>query len=225
MPYGHRLVAFARRPAVPAVATAAAYWIGTQVGLLLTPAGLPVSLMWPPNAILLAALLLAPVRQWPWYVSAILPVHLMTQMVHGIPLVTSAGWFVTNITEALLGAFLLRQLRSPRELFQTLTGVLLFLSIAVIGATGLTSFLDAGVVMVTGFGDSYWQVWRQRFLSNALATLTLVPAIVMLVLSISGLRAVRLSRYIEAALLAFGTLFIVNLLFADTAAPQRASRH
>jgi signal transduction histidine kinase len=214
MPHGNRLVALARSPAVGALATAVAYWIGTQVGLLLTPAGLAVSLMWPPNAILLAALLLAPVSYWPWYVTAILPVHLMTQVLHGIPLVTSTGWFLTNMTEALLGAFLLRRLRSARELFQTFTGVLLFLSIAVIGAAGVTSFLDAAVVIVTGVGQSYWDVWRQRFLSNALATLTLVPAIVMLLASVTSLRAVRLSRYIEAALLAFGTLFVVNLLFA-----------
>ena len=214
MPHGSRLVAFARRPAIGALATAVAYWIGTQVGLLLTPSGLAVSLMWPPNAILLAALLLSPQRHWPLYLSAILPIHLVTQLSFGIPLVTSAGWFVTNISEALVGAFVLRQFRSARELFQTFTGVLLFLSITVIGAVGLTSFLDAGVVIATGVGNSYWDVWRQRFLSNALATMTLVPAIVMVVSSFAGLRAVRLSRYIEAALLAVGALLVVNLMFA-----------
>jgi signal transduction histidine kinase len=214
MPHSSRLVAFARSPAIGALAIAVAYWIGTQVGLLLTPSGLAVSLMWPPNAILLAALLLSPQRLWPLYLSAILPVHLITQLSYGIPLVTSAGWFVTNISEALLGAFVLRQFRSARELFQTFTGVLLFLSIAVIGAVGLTSFLDAGVVIATGVGNSYWDVWRQRFLSNALATLTLVPAIVMVVSSFASLRAVRLSRYLEAALLAFGALLVVNLMFA-----------
>ncbi|HZM92553.1 MAG TPA: ATP-binding protein [Vicinamibacterales bacterium] len=214
MPNGTRVVAFARSPATATLATAVAYWIGTHIGLLLTPAGLAVSLMWPPNAILLAALLLTPVRQWPWYVLAILPVHLLTQLWHGIPLVTSVGWFATNITEALLGAFLLRRFRTARELFQTLSGVLLFLSIGVIGAAGLTSFLDAGVVVVTGVGNNYWDVWRQRFLSNGVATLTLVPAIVMLVSSISSLRTVRISRYVEATLLALGTLIVVNVLFA-----------
>src|SRR5262245_15415064 len=98
----------------------------------------------------------------------------MTQLWHGVPLVTSVGWFITNSSEALVGAFVLRQLRTARQLFQTLNGVLMFLSIAVIGAVGLTSFLDAGVVMGTGVGNNYWDVWRQRFLSNALATLTLV---------------------------------------------------
>jgi len=214
MPHGNRLVALADSPAGCALATAAAYWIGTQVGLMLTPAGLAVSLMWPPNAIVLAVLLLTPVRHWPWCVLAILPVHLLTQMSHGIPLITSLGWFATNVGEALLGAFVLRQLRSPREFFETFAGVLLFASIAVIGAAGLTSFLDAGVVIATGAGDNYWDVWRQRFLSNALASLTLVPAIVMVPHSVTSVRAVRLSRYVEAALLAFGTLFVINLLFA-----------
>ena len=214
MPHGSRLVALARRPATGAFATAVAYWVGTHIGLLLTPPELAVSLMWPANAILLAALLLSPERHWPWYVAAILPVHLTTQLWHGIPLVTSVGWFLTNITEAVVGAFVLRQLRAARELFQTFSGVLLFLSIAVIGAVGLTSFLDAGVVIGTGVGSSYWDVWQHRFLSNALATLTLVPAIVMVVSSFTGLRAIRFARYAEAALLALGALLVVNLMFA-----------
>jgi len=215
MRHDSRLVPSIASPAVAALATAAAYWIGSQVGLLLTPAQLAVSVLWPPNAILLAALLLSPHRHWPWYLLAILPVHLMTQVFHGIPLVTSAGWFVTNTSEALLGAFLLRRFRSVHELFQTLTGVLLFLSIAVIGATGLTSFLDAGVVVLTGVGQGYWDIWRQRFISNALAMLTLVPPIVMIgSLPFNRFRTVRISRYLEGCLLAIGTLFVVNLLFA-----------
>src|SRR4030095_3880443 len=110
MPHGSRLVALARRPAIAAFATAVAYWIGTHIGLLLTPPELAVSLMWPPNAILLAALLLSPERHWLWYVAAILPIHLTTQLWHGIPLVTSVGWFLTNITEDVVGAFVFRQL-------------------------------------------------------------------------------------------------------------------
>ena len=60
------VVSLTSRPVVGALVTAAAYWLGTQIGLLLTPSQLAVSLMWPPNALLLSALLLTPRRNWPW---------------------------------------------------------------------------------------------------------------------------------------------------------------
>jgi two-component system, LuxR family, sensor kinase FixL len=211
----HHAPSAASRP-VALLAVAAAYWAGSQVGLLLTPDTLAVSVMWPPNAILFGALLLAPRSRWPWYLLAVLPVHLVTQLLHGIPLLTSAGWFVTNTGEALLGAVLLRRLRSsPLELFDTFVGVLVFLAAGVLGTVGVSSLLDAAVVVLTGAGQGYWEVSQHRFASNALATLTLVPPIVMLgSFSLATLRALPRSRYVEGALLGLGTLYAVNLLFA-----------
>jgi signal transduction histidine kinase len=204
------------RLAIGPFATTAAYFAGMQLGLLLRPGELAVSVIWPPNAILLAALLLAPRSRWPWYLLAILPVHLVTQVLQAVPLVTSAGWFVTNASEAVLGAYVLRRLRpTPVALFETFAGVLLFLTVAVIGAVGITSFLDAAVVVLSGTGRSYWDVWQHRFFSNALAALTLVPPIVLIgSSSCERLRADWRSRYGEGALLALGTLVVVNLLFA-----------
>jgi len=171
--------------------------------------------MWPPNAMLLAALLITPRSAWPLYLLAILPVHLATQLSHAIPLATSVGWYFTNTGEAVLAAVVLQRLRAPRELFQTVGGVLLFLTVGVIAVTGLMSFIDAAVVVFTGFDHNFWILCRQRFASNALATLTLVPAIVMFgTSSFSHLRKMPRSRYLEGALLAAGTLVIVNLLSA-----------
>ena len=209
------VVSLTSRPVVGALVTAAAYWLGTQIGLLLTPSQLAVSLMWPPNALLLSALLLTPRRNWPWYVLAVLPVHLLTQLSHGIPLVTSVGWFATNISEALIGAYVLQRLRAPRDLFETFAGVLLFFAVGVAGVIGLTSFLDAAVVVATGMGGGYWDLWCHRFASNALATLTLVPPIVTLGSStVTHFRTVRRARYLEAGLLALAAVFAIDLMFA-----------
>jgi C4-dicarboxylate-specific signal transduction histidine kinase len=205
--------AIVRSPYLAAFATAAGYWAGTQVGLLLTPTGLAVSVMWPPNAVLLAALLMTPRSRWPLYLLAIAPVHVATQLSYGIPVGTSIGWYFTNIGEALLGALCLQWLHSPRELFQTCRGVLVFLTVGVIAVTGLMSFIDAAVVVLTGFDQQFWVTCRQRFVSNALATLTLVPAIVMIATSsFNRLGTTRRMRYLEVALLAAATLVIVNLI-------------
>ena len=45
----------------------AGYFLGAKIGFALTFRPHPVSVLWPPNSILLAALLLTPVRIW-WVV-------------------------------------------------------------------------------------------------------------------------------------------------------------
>ena len=75
------------------LAVAAAYYGGSHVGFALTPAEQAISPLWPPNAILLAALLLAPRRLWPAFLLAVLPAHLLVQLPHGVPLATSLGWY------------------------------------------------------------------------------------------------------------------------------------
>src|SRR5687768_17004756 len=50
------------RPVIAALLVAAAYYLGAKVGLALTFSPHPISVLWPPNATLMAALLVAPVR-------------------------------------------------------------------------------------------------------------------------------------------------------------------
>jgi hypothetical protein len=47
----------------------------------------------------------------------------------------------------------------------------------------VTSFIDAAVVVTTGWGRDYWVLWTTRLFSNILATITLVPTIVMAVVN------------------------------------------
>jgi C4-dicarboxylate-specific signal transduction histidine kinase len=203
------------QPFLAALVIAAGYWLGTQIGFLLTPTGLPVSMLWPPNAMLLGALLITPRSWWPLCLLAVVPVHLGTQLSREVPVATSIGWLMTNTSEAVLAAVWLQRLRTPRELFQTFAGVVIFLIVAVIGVTGVMSLLDAAVVVGTGASRDYWLICRQRFASNALATLTLVPAIVMIgTSSLTHLRTIPGTRYLEGSLLAIATLAIVRLLSA-----------
>ena len=156
MPQLHRAIVDHVNVYLAALVIAAAYWLGTQVGLLLTPTGLAFSVLWPPNAILLAAFMLTPRSWWPLSLLAILPVHLATQVWHGIPVATAIGWFFTNTGEAVVAAVWLQRIRAPRELFQTFAGVLLFVTVGVIAVTGVMSFIDAAVVVLAGFGPHYW---------------------------------------------------------------------
>ena len=71
-------------PWLAAVAVAAGYYVGVQIGLALTFPGATTSVLWPPNAILTTALLLVPLRRWWVCFAAALPVHLALELGAGM---------------------------------------------------------------------------------------------------------------------------------------------
>ena len=71
-----------------AAVVGAGYYLGAQIGLALTFPPSTTSVLWPPNAILTAALLLVPPRHWWVCLAAALPVHLLLETGAGF----SPGW-------------------------------------------------------------------------------------------------------------------------------------
>ena len=67
-------------PAAMAVLVCAAYYVAAEIGIALTLHPHPVSTLWPPNATLLALLLLTPTRLWWMVVLAALPAHLFVEL-------------------------------------------------------------------------------------------------------------------------------------------------
>jgi integral membrane sensor domain MASE1 len=196
-----------------ALLVAISYYVGSQIGFFLTSPDTPLSSLWPPNAILLAAFLLTPQRIWGVLVLAVLPVHFLIQLRTGIPALAAFGWFVGNVGEALLGAACIRPFqKEQKSLFASVQGVVTFWVFGVLLAPLLTSFLDAGSTVVTGLGRGYWTLWMNRFTSNMIANLTVAPAIVTFVSDgIPRLWKVSRARLYEAALLVVG-IGVVSLL-------------
>jgi signal transduction histidine kinase len=199
-----------------ALLVAIGYYAGTKIGFLFTPTQTPTSTFWPPNAILLAAFLLTPVRIWWALLLAVLPAHLLVQLHAGIPVSSMLGWFVGNTGEGLLGAACIRYFeKDERSLFKSAHGITIFLVFGVFAAPVLTSFLDAAVVVQTGLGSDYWIVWTRRLFSNMLANLTVVPTIVLFGLNgASWIRNASLARYIEAGLLSVGIVLGSIFIFS-----------
>ena len=188
-----------------AVVVAIGYYLGARLGFALTLAPVPVSTLWPPNAILLSGLLLTERGKWPSILVAVLLAHLAVQFQSGVPMGMVLCWYVSNCAEALMGALLLRRFVGATATFETLRGVAIFLACA-IAAPFLSSFLDAGFVKLNGWGAAdYWTVWRTRFFSNVLATITLVPAV------LTTARALPHSRHLSRRTLVEGTLGVVAL--------------
>src|SRR5215813_15397236 len=101
---------YAFRPVWAALLVAIAYYAGAQIGFALTFQPHPVSTLWPPNSILFAALLLSPVRSWWLLLLAAFPAHILVQLNANIPVAMILSWFVSNCSEALIGASILRYL-------------------------------------------------------------------------------------------------------------------
>jgi len=207
------------RTAAHCLLVAGGYYVGGRIGLALTPHGAAVSTLWPPNAILMGALLQSSTRTWPLLLAAVLPAHLVAELHGGVPLSMVLSWYVSNCAEALLGAWIIRRIDPTATRFRSIRGLVVFLIGGAFAAPFLSSFLDAAFVQLNNWGSSgYWNVWGSRLLGNVIAVLTIVPAMVT---PSSGLRAWRASRRawraVEAAALAIGlvTVCVLGFLHSD----------
>ena len=155
------------------------YYLGTHIGFELTFHPHPISVFWPPNSVLLAALLLTPPRIWWFVLLAAFPAHLIAELQSQVPPAMAFCWFIGNCSEALIGAGLTRYLLRGPVHFDNLRSVVVFCLCGAFLGPFLSSFIDAGFVAMNGWGQaSYLENWRSRFFSNALTALTLAPAIV-----------------------------------------------
>jgi signal transduction histidine kinase len=208
---------FGRRPIANSLLIAVGYYVGSEIGFLLTPAGHAIATYWPPNAILMASLLLLPPRTWWRPITAVLGAHLLIQSENGIPVGTALGWFIGNASEALLGALLLYRFSNRKSLFSSVQDTLTFLLLGAFLAPFLTAFFDAGVVVFTKWGGDYWGLWTTRLFSNMLATLTLVPAIVNFRANIvSRLRQSTPILKAEAVLLLLAIILVTALVYGTS---------
>ena len=154
------------------------YYAGARLGLGLTFMPMPISVLWPPNAIVLGALLVVPTSAWWIVLAAALPAHLLSELPNGIPLPMALSWFGSNLSESLLGAYAVRRLLRGAHPFGSLGAMVVFVG-AVCTAALASSFLDSALVRLNAFGATpFWELVRRRSLSNMTASLVVAPLIV-----------------------------------------------
>ena len=145
------------------------YYLGARIGFALTFQPHPVSVLWPPNAILVAALLLTPARIWWLVLMAAFPAHWAAQLQSHVPPLMILCWFISNSCEALIGASLTRYLVGGPIRFTTLRNVAIFCLCVVFIGPFLSSFLDAAFVVWNNWGqDTYWELIRYAFFRTRL---------------------------------------------------------
>src|SRR6266576_2588943 len=121
----------------------AAYYLGGIVGFALTFSTHAVSTLWPPNAVLLACLLLTPTKKWWLVLLGVFPVHVAVQLQSGVPTLMILCWFLSNTSEALIGAYCIRGLTRSQLKFDNFWDTGVFVIFAVFLAPFVSSFIDA----------------------------------------------------------------------------------
>ena len=203
-----------------AIAVAIGYYAGARIGFILTAREQAVSTLWPPNAILLGALLIAPLASWPYIFAATFPVHLLANWETGVPFAMSLCWFISNSCEALIGAACIRRFADGPIRFDSVRRVGNFVVFGAIVAPFLSSFLDVAFVKLNAWGaGTYWEIWRIRFFSNVLAILAFVPMIVSWGhRGVARMRDIPPMRALEGAVLASSLLVVCTAVFARSPA-------
>ena len=190
------------------------YFLGAKIGFALKFHPHPISVLWPPNAFLLAILLLTPVRLW-WFVLLMaFPAHVAVEAQSNVPFPMVCCWFVSNSFEAVLGAAATRFLTGEDLRFERLRDISAFLICGAVLSTFISSFLDAGFVVLNDWGgDSYWRLWQMRFFSNTFASMIVVPAIVSWKGEGQSWSRLSAARAYEATMLMIGLLGVSFVIF------------
>ena len=179
------------------------YFIGVKIGFALTFQPHPISTLWPPSSILLAALVVTKPRYWWLLLTAAFPAHLAAQLQGGVPFIQIVAWFVSNCSQALIGAGAIHLLVGCPLRFESFRDVCIFIAFGALIAPFVSSFIDVAFVTAIGWVQgSYATLWRLRFFSNVLTALTFVPVIITCVaLGPQILRSASVRHYVEAAAL------------------------
>ena len=163
-------------------------------------------------------LVLTQPRYWWLLLAAAFPAHLAAQVQGGVPFIQIVAWFVSNCSQALIGAGGIRLLVGGPLRFESFRDVCIFIAFGALIAPFVSSFIDVAFVTAIGWVQgSYATLWRLRFFSNVLTALTFVPVIVTCVsLGPQLLRSASVRHYAEAAALLLGLLIVSSMVFVGS---------
>jgi PAS domain S-box-containing protein len=160
----------------PAAIVGLGYYAGCLAGFGLRFPGSGISFFWPPTAVLTVALMLGAPRIWPLLLGASLAAHAVAHTQDGVPPGAFLIQFLGNAAQAALAAGIVRRyIRTPALLTDT-RSVLIF-TVACVLAPTVASLIPASAYVSLGWAPDFLDAWLARTVSNAIASLGLVPAL------------------------------------------------
>jgi signal transduction histidine kinase len=157
-----------------ALLVAVAYLLGGQIDSILESTSSP-AIIWPPNAVLLTALLLSPRHTWWIYLVAVAPADRFTSWRDGVQWLPALGLYISNTGQSLIAASLLRWWCGRGAQWDRIGFILEFIWWAAIVAPTIAAISGAAAVHRAHAEVAFWSAWGAWFSANALTNLLLVP--------------------------------------------------
>jgi PAS domain S-box-containing protein len=193
---------------------AVSYYLTARLGFAMSAPPYLVSTLWAPTGLLLGALLLTPRRSWWLILAAAFPAHLIIELQVGLHWLIPV-WYLSNVGEVLIAAFLLSWTIAGPPWFDTFSRVCAF-AVSTFLAAFLSTTVAAPLVLHGEQPAVYWDVWHIRLWSNMLAMLAVTPTVVKLgSYKLRDLRKVPVGRLVEEG------VYVVALLTATLIALGR----
>lgn len=141
---------------------------------------LGVALLFLPYAVLTAALVRSPRRDWPWYIIIAITVSIA---VHAPRLGMGRALLAqpVDVAEALVATALLLWLFDGRLRLDSIAALLRFLFAAVIAAPAFGGVLGAVNIVTHNPAKSFGESWSAWAMSDALTGLTMLPALLFII--------------------------------------------
>jgi signal transduction histidine kinase len=156
---------------------AIAYLLAARIGLSFDAIAGFATLVWPPSGIALAALLLGGYRLWPAIAIGAFAANFMA----GAPALAALGIATGNVSEALIGAYLLHRVGGFRCQLDRVRDVLALIGFAagistlVAATAGVTTLLAANLIPAAQYAET-WKAW---WLGDAIGDLIAAPLILV----------------------------------------------
>jgi signal transduction histidine kinase len=177
--------------------------VGNEVGVALRFPELGSAVLFPPYAVLAAALVASARRHWGWYILVAAIAHALASLPHW-----SLVWVlladVANVARALVAATMLRWLLGNPPQLGGVRALNRFFVSAVLVAPAVGATIGAANYVWLGASPAYWRPWAAWFSSNALTALTMLPGLLVATSLVARWRRVRIDplRVVEAMVLA-----------------------
>ncbi len=151
------------------------YFVAASSTIMSTRFGGGVAFLWVATSVLLAELSLTSPKRWPRLLVACGIASFAATSLFGFGLVAALPLAAINLSEAVIGAALLRRFNHRRGPLASLHDVASFVVAAGVVAPAITAFGGAAVAAASGLG--YWSNWTSWFAGHALGTIAFAPIV------------------------------------------------
>ena len=183
--------------------------VSTEIGFAHKLPPHNISALWPTGAILLSVLVATPVRHWWAYTIAAYFTSVMNDARAGFP-IAAILFVVAGILEIWFAALGVRRFAAGLRAFDSHRNLIAYILIAVV----LGPFMSAFVAAFAGTIHDYWFYWRVWFLSEAIAFLTLAPAIITGIwIATTAVKTFSVRRCVEAGVIGLALTAVCARVF------------